>query len=133
MKVVICGSRFRDADFNQLLAVSCAIDARIAQLPQGTTVITGGAQGADWWAHKQAGHCGLSRKVIRADWDKHGKRAGILRNLQMLDEQPDTVIAFWDGESKGTAHTISEAERRGIPVEVIQPLHADQTREDVPA
>jgi hypothetical protein len=37
----------------------------------------------------------------------------------MLDEKPDLVIAYWNGKSNGTAHTISEARKRGIPVEVI--------------
>jgi hypothetical protein len=37
----------------------------------------------------------------------------------MLDQNPGLVIAFWDGKSRGTAHTIGEARRRGIPVEVV--------------
>jgi hypothetical protein len=35
----------------------------------------------------------------------------------MLDTDPDVVIAFWDGTSRGTRHTIDSAIRRGIPVE----------------
>jgi hypothetical protein len=37
----------------------------------------------------------------------------------MLNGSPDLVIAFWDGESRGTRHTIDEAKRRGIPVEIV--------------
>lgn len=29
------------------------------------------------------------------------------------------VLAFWDGRSKGTAHTIAHAVRRGLPVQII--------------
>jgi hypothetical protein len=117
--VVVCGSRFQGAGFDTMLAVSLAISRRINELPQDAVVVTGGASGADWWAHNHAGHRGLARRVIRADWDRYGKRAGVIRNIQMLDERPDLVIAFWDGESRGTAHTIREARKRGIPVEVI--------------
>lgn len=122
MKVLICGSRFKGLDFTEMLTLSQIICKRVDLLPQDTLVITGGAQGADWWAHNHAGHRGLARKVIRADWETHGKRAGIIRNLQMLDEKPELVIAFWDGKSPGTKHTITEARKRGITVEIIAPL-----------
>jgi hypothetical protein len=58
-------------------------------------------------------------RVFPADWERYKRRAGIIRNLEMLDQEPDLVIAFWDGKSRGTAHTIGEARRRGIPVEVV--------------
>ena len=54
-----------------------------------------------------------------ADWDTYGKQAGFIRNIQMLDEKPDLVIAFQKNASRGTQHTINEARKRGIPVEVI--------------
>lgn len=112
--VVVCGSR----DFADPFRVSLEIDARIAKLPAGCTVLTGGAAGADAIAHESARRHGLPVSVMRADWEEHGKRAGIVRNLQMLDENPDLVIAFWNGASKGTRHTITEAQKRGIPTEV---------------
>lgn len=61
---------------------------------------------------------GLLVKRFKPDWERFGKRAGIERNLQMLNEKPDRVIAFWDGVSPGTRHTITEARNRGIPVEI---------------
>lgn len=113
-RVVVCGSR----QFANPFVVSIAIIDRIRELPAGCVVITGGARGADAMAHDAAKLYGLPVSVMYADWDRHGKRAGIMRNLAMLDEKPDLVIAFWDGRSKGTAHTITEARKRGIPVEV---------------
>ncbi|TAL45507.1 MAG: hypothetical protein EPN91_02025 [Salinibacterium sp.] len=62
---------------------------------------------------------GFAVEEFKADWETYGRRAGIVRNLAMLDTRPDLVIACWDGESKGTAHTMTEARKRGIPVEVI--------------
>lgn len=89
------------------------------QLPRGATVIHGGARGADMQAGVYARALGFDEKVFPADWRGKGKAAGIIRNLQMLDECPDLVLAFQRSGSTGTQHTINEARKRGIPVEVV--------------
>ena len=111
MKVLVCGSRdWTDAD---------VIANRLADLaPDYPVVLHGGARGADLLADGICSVFGYEVQAFPADWRKHGKRAGILRNLAMLDEQPDLVIAFQRNGSRGTQHTIDEARRRGIPVEV---------------
>jgi hypothetical protein len=53
-----------------------------------------------------------------ADWKRHGRRAGYLRNEQMLAAGPDLVVAFHRDSSRGTAHTISLARKAGIDVVV---------------
>lgn len=78
-------------------------------------VIEGGAKGADtcafWWAKSR----GVPVRTFRADWDKEGKKAGILRNQRMLDEGlPDLVVAFPGGE--GTADMVKRAKDAGIDV-----------------
>lgn len=88
-------------------------------LDEGARIIQGGARGADQLAREVADEFGSPVKTMQADWDQHGKRAGFLRNCAMLDEQPDLVLAFWDGASRGTKHCIDEARRRGIPVVVV--------------
>jgi len=113
LRVLVCGSR-RLQDRGQVWE---RID-KFPRRPQ-TEIIVGDARGADDAAYWAARCCNHPVRRFEADWKAHGKRAGILRNLAMLDEQPDLVIAFWDGESPGTKHTITEAGRRGIPVEVI--------------
>lgn len=115
MKVLVCGSRSLD---NR--ATHQAIHTRLAGLPEGSQVISGGAAGPDTFAMKAALDLRLDFRSFLPNWERDGKRAGILRNLRMLDEQPDLVLAAWDGESHGTKHTIEEARRRGIPVEMIQ-------------
>ena len=113
MKVLVCGSRnWRDPDL---------IYNRLARLPRGTTVMHGSARGADRQAAAYARALGLTVEGYPADWEALGRRAGIVRNLQMLDEKPDLVLAFWDGESKGTWHAICAARERLIPVEVVVP------------
>lgn len=112
MRVLVCGSR--EYDYPVGVAV------RIAELPEGTVVIHGAALGPDTIAGNFAKNTMLlDVEEYPADWETYGKRAGIIRNLAMLDTEPDLVIAFWDGKSKGTGHTIREAQKRGIPVEIL--------------
>ena len=44
--------------------------------------------------------------------------AGYLRNKQMA-EYADALIAFWDGESKGTKHMIDLAKKNGLKVRIV--------------
>ena len=41
---------------------------------------------------------------------KYGKRAGLIRNEKIV-ENSSVIVAFWDGESKGTFHTIQLAKK----------------------
>ncbi len=51
-----------------------------------------------------------------ADWTKHGKTAGFIRNVEMANvENVGQVIAIWDGKSNGTRHMLEQATQRGIP------------------
>ena len=66
-------------------------------------------------ARKFAEWQGIPVKTFEADWDRHGKAAGPIRNKQMLDEgKPDLVVAFEGG--KGTANMIAQAEAAGVRV-----------------
>lgn len=114
-RVLICGSRNWDG-FRE-------IDMRVAALPPDAIVISGRADGADMIAAKSARSHGLFvAEVACTDehWERYRKRAGFLRNLKMLDLEPDLVIAFTTG-SPGTQLTIDEARRRGIPIEIHGP------------
>ncbi|HEY7037180.1 MAG TPA: SLOG family protein [Thermomicrobiales bacterium] len=111
MKVLVCGSRsWRDVD---------AIEERLGRLPRGTTIIHGGARGADVRAGIVARRLGFEVVELPADWLGFGRSAGPIRNRAMLDLRPDLVVAFWDGVSTGTLDTLREAERRRLRVEVV--------------
>lgn len=110
MRVLVCGSRVWD--------MPTWIGSRLAELPKNAEIIHGGARGVDTIAGTYASALGLKVTEYPADWHGQGKAAGIIRNGQMLDTKPDLVIAFWDGQSRGTRHTIEEARRRGIRVNV---------------
>ncbi len=77
-------------------------------------IISGGAPGADTLAEVAAAELNLETTIFPADWERYGRSAGPKRNLQMLDTEPDLVIAFAGG--RGTAHTVRHALKRGIPV-----------------
>lgn len=111
--VLVCGSRsWHDG---------IAIRDRLAQLPPGCRVIHGGARGADSLAAIACRALGIPERAYPPDWRGKGRKAGIIRNVEMLDQRPGLVIAFWDGRSTGTAHTVGEAQRRGIALEVYLP------------
>lgn len=79
------------------------------------TIINGGAKGADQLAIDWAVINWTDLRTYKADWDTHGKRAGILRNIEMLEkEQPNLVIAFPGG--RGTEHMVKIAKAAGIEV-----------------
>lgn len=55
-----------------------------------------------------------------AEWNKYGKKAGYIRNAQMLEiGKPDLVLAFWDGVSRGTKMMIDLAKKAGVEVRII--------------
>ena len=91
----------------------------------------GGANGADeqaWLAAKELNVFALTKKP---DWAKYGKRAGVFRNIQMLEMKPQYVIALWDSQSRGTLHTIENAVNRyRIPVWIVggKPLKPSAAR-----
>lgn len=118
-RVIVCGSRSWGCGSGE----STKVYDRIRQIPAGATIVHGAAEGADQLAAHAARTLGYRIEafpVTPADWHRHGKRAGILRNLAMLDAGADLVIAFWNGRSPGTRHMIEEAQRRHIALEVIR-------------
>jgi hypothetical protein len=75
------------------------------------TIISGGAQGTDLHAKIYAKRNNIEYIEYPAEWDIYGRSAGWERNNQMAEEnQHATIIAFYNGYSKGTAHwfTISK-------------------------
>lgn len=125
MRVLICGGR----DFGRDLATWNFIvetldrrflfDESVGVLPSDLTVIEGDAWGVDKRAGQWATDVGANLEVYPAEWEKYGKRAGYIRNKQMLEEgKPDLVIAFPGG--KGTAMMVRIAREAGVPVEEVK-------------
>jgi hypothetical protein len=105
----------------------------ICDTNQFDVLISGTARGADQMGEEWAVATVNPIEVWRypADWKKHGRSAGFKRNVLMLEHgKPDLVVAFLEGASRGTHHTIREAQARDIPVvevrqEFIEPSEFD--------
>jgi hypothetical protein len=78
-------------------------------------VVTGGARGVDQLAVVWAKLNDVPYRVMKADWNRHGKAAGAIRNVEMA-RHADALIAVWDGESRGTKHMIQHMEALDKPV-----------------
>ena len=73
-------------------------------------IVSGGANGADKLGAKFAKDFDIKLTEFIPDWDKYGKRAGFLRNEQIV-QAADEIVAFWDGISKGTGHSLTIAKK----------------------
>ena len=73
-----------------------------------SSVVSGGAKGADTMGEKWADDNGIDCIVYNSDWEKHGKKAGPLRNIDII-KKADKVLAFPSHKGKGTQHAISLA------------------------
>lgn len=108
MKAIVCGGRdYSDLEYLETTLNHCKKWWNL------TTIITGGAKGADSLAHMWAIKTGLITEVYPADWSI-GRSAGMIRNRDMLNQKPDVVIAFQGG--RGTENMITISREAGIPV-----------------
>lgn len=102
-KIAIIGSRsFQDYNF-----VEITVDALLRE-NEKPTIISGGASGADAVAKLYAMKRDFPYVEFPALWSKHGRAAGFIRNEQIVDAA-EWVLAFWDGKSRGTKHSIDLA------------------------
>lgn len=117
MRVLVCGDRkWTDPGPIKQKLVELGCPAYVTHL------IEGEANGADKLSKQVALELGLPEdRILRypADWDKHGRAAGPIRNREMLKlGNPHVVLAFherpWD--SKGTVDMVEIARARHLPV-----------------
>jgi len=115
MRVIVCGGR----DYNNQKRVFDVLDALRKQYICRIILVHGAAKGADFLAGSWARLAriraeGVEEEPHPADWNKHGKAAGMIRNREMLEAGAELVIAFPGG--RGTANMVSIAEKAGVPV-----------------
>lgn len=114
MKLIVAGSRNFD-DYERLKNCLDQIHSQIGV----AEVVCGMARGADLLGRKWALESGVAVVEFPADWDGLGKKAGFVRNAQMA-EYGTHLIAFWDGESRGTESMIKLAKNKGLKVNVVK-------------
>ena len=116
-RVIVCGcTSFSESDlcFSTLDEYLSSVDS--------VEIVSGHARGADSLGEEYAVMHGLKLAVFKPDWNRYGRAAGPIRNREMLKyamEEKPTVIAFWNGISRGTKNMISQAERAGVEVKIV--------------
>lgn len=118
MRVLVTGSR----DWTDEDTIGWALDFahKDAGHPEDFTVVHGDARGADSIAHRWAVRSGFNVEPHPANWDKFGRRAGHVRNYEMVKAGADLCLAFPLGDSPGTRGCIKAAVRAGIPVKIVE-------------
>lgn len=112
MRVLVCGGR----NYRDMKSVFASLDGLD---PVPSLIVHGGATGADSCAGEWARKRGVVCRVYHADWHKHGRAAGPIRNQKMLDcGKPEMVMAFPGGV--GTADMVRRAKAAGVKVTEIK-------------
>ena len=115
IKVIVAGSR----EFDNYILLKRKLDYYLQNhTSKQIIIISGGAKGADKLGEKYAKENNIRLRVVEADWDRLGKQAGYLRNVEMA-EYATHCIVFWDGKSKGSKHMIDIAGKYKLRTVVI--------------
>ena len=115
MRVLVCGDRnWTDTE---------AIKRELKNYSKDTVIVHGACRGADRIAGEIGKELGLTIEEFPADWRKHGKAAGHIRNKQMIDEgKPNLVLAFHSDieSSKVTKNMLRQSEKAGIETKLFE-------------
>jgi predicted Rossmann-fold nucleotide-binding protein len=114
MRVIFSGSReFKDRE--PVRGTLVALMKRV-ETPGELVVVHGAARGLDTIAGEEAKNLGATVESHPADWDQHGKAAGLMRNSHMVELGADLVVAFPLPGGSGTRDCMKKASKSGIPV-----------------
>lgn len=126
IKTIIAGPR----DFNNQSFVFSALDMVFSKLIKNSKentdslgnieIVEGGATGVDSLAKSYAISKYIKYKEFPADWNKHGRAAGPIRNKQMA-EYSDILIAFRyvNNPSRGTENMIRQAKENNLKIIIV--------------
>lgn len=123
MKIIIAGGRDYPGFYEDFEAEIIAfLVGHDLYLQEGVTEVTHGCcpTGADALAQEFIEQYGLTASHFPANWKQHGRGAGPIRNSEMANAGADLLIAFWDGESRGTADIISKCELNNIKTHIVR-------------
>lgn len=111
LKIGVVGSR----SFNDYKLLKDTLDKYKGKM---WLLVSGGAKGADSLGEKWANENHIKTLIHRPDWDRYGKSAGFVRNELIVDDS-DLIISFWDGLSRGSENSINLAKKKGKEVIII--------------
>ena len=106
MKLAIIGSR------------NLTVDNLKPYIPNDVEeIVSGGARGIDSIAREYAIENNIKLTEFLPEYSRFGRGAPLHRNLQIIDYS-DYVIAFWDGNSRGTKYVIDNCKKKNKKVAV---------------
>lgn len=70
--------------------------------------------GADAWARRWCEMYQVDYELYEANWNRYGRRAGPVRNREMVDSGVDAGAAFCHPLMRGTADCLGYARTRGV-------------------
>jgi hypothetical protein len=116
MRILVTGSR----DWDDWPLINRELAELESSHPGEVLTLVHGAcpTGADCWARLAATRLGWAIVAHEARWDLHGRSAGIIRNVQMVDAGADLCLAFIKDYSPGATHCATYAGSKGIPVRI---------------
>lgn len=85
--------------------------------PDTTEIVSGGARGVDRSAREYAKANGIKLTEFLPEYEKYGRKAPLRRNITII-QNADLVLAFWDGQSRGTQFVIEQCKTLRVPVKV---------------
>ena len=89
-------------------------------------VVSCGARGADTLGEQWAAEHEIPVRRFPADWRRHGRRAGPIRNNEMVGylrtKMPEAAVVAIDTGSKGTADMMRRSAKAGIRVVAYRPV-----------
>ena len=123
-RVIVAGGR----NLKDYKLIEHTLNELMENQPNQIEIVSGGQMsidefgnrfGADYLAEQWAEKNAIQIHKFPANWNKHNKAAGPIRNRQMA-QYGDALIAFWDGITRGTQSMIEEARAAKLPVNVIR-------------
>ncbi len=112
MTLAIIGGR----DYNDYPRLQQVIETYFTKETNGfkqftfDTIVSGAASGADRLGATFAKEHNIKLIEYPADWQRWGRSAGFIRNEDII-KAADCVLCMWDGQSKGSANSLSIAKR----------------------
>lgn len=134
MRIIVTASRTYDLRENvfgalDLLAEAARASRETLSVAHGACPEGGDQIADDWVTQRKLAGWPVERQRYPADWKRYSKRAGFLRNTQMVRDGADACLAFVDPcsdsrckrtyphGSHGATHCATEAEAAGIPTQ----------------
>lgn len=115
VRVLVTGSRYWDDEETIRLALT-NVRHTYGIIREDVVIVHGAARGADRIAARIAVELGMKAEAHPADWEGQGKRAGYVRNAEMVNSGVTKCLAFIKDGSRGATMCVELAEKKGIPV-----------------